>query len=62
MQKHLQKKLCKNSMQNMGNSWEHAICNKYAKCAKYVNQNVICRICTPHFADVHFALGELNMP
>ncbi len=24
------------------------ICNKYAK---YVSQNLICRICTPHFAD-----------
>ncbi len=24
------------------------ICNKYAK---YVSQNFICRICTPHFAD-----------
>jgi hypothetical protein len=24
---------------------------KYAKYAKYVSQKIICRICTPHFAD-----------
>jgi hypothetical protein len=30
------------------------ICKKYAK---YVSQNVICRICTPHFADEHGRQG-----
>jgi hypothetical protein len=28
------------------------ICKKYAKYAKYVILKKICRICTPHFADV----------
>ncbi len=31
------------------------ICNKYAK---YVSQNLICIICTPHFADDH-VISEL---
>ncbi len=39
----------------MSNAWENAICDeyalKYAKYAKYVNKNAICRIYTPHFAD-----------
>ncbi len=43
------------NMQNMSNLWESAICNeyalKYAKYAKYVNKNTMCRICTPQFAD-----------
>ncbi len=47
-----------NMQNNMQNMSEHKtlqvypkickICNKYAK---YVSQNLICRICTPHFAD-----------
>ncbi len=39
----------------MLNTWENVICKehalKYAKYAKYVNKNAICRICTPHFVD-----------
>ena len=48
-----------NMQKNMQNMSDHKtlqvypkickICNKYAK---YVSQNLICRICTPHFADV----------
>ena len=47
-----------NMQKNMQNMSDHKtlqvypkickICNKYAK---YVSQNLICRICTPHFAD-----------
>ncbi len=47
-----------NMQKNMQNMSDHKtfqvyhkickICNKYAK---YVGQNLICRICTPHFAD-----------
>ncbi len=35
------------------------ICNKYAK---YVSQNVICRICTPHFADVRYRITSISEP
>ncbi len=48
-----------NMQKNMQNMSDHKtmqvypkickICNKYAK---YVSQNLICRICIPHFADV----------
>ncbi len=53
-----------NMQKNMQNMSDHKtfqvypkickICNKYAK---YVSQNLICRICTPHFADAHSGSG-----
>jgi hypothetical protein len=53
-------RICKKNMQNM--SYQKTfqvypkickICNEYAK---YVSQNLICRICTPHFADENIIL------
>ncbi len=36
----------------------HEYDKNYAKYPRYVNQNVICRICTLHFADVLYNIVE----
>ncbi len=49
------------NMQNMSDQKTFQVCNKICKIcnkdAKYVSQNLICGICTPHrdFADVRFS-------
>ncbi len=50
-----------NNMQNMSDQKTFQVCPKICKIcnkdAKYLSQNLICRICTPHFAD-----GSKPMP